>query len=65
MMKVYDQTDDPRFHAMLTAGYEYEVEGYGISDGMHRRAPEPAYAHEPPYLAGYRTGLALPAERAL
>lgn len=59
---VYDEMDDPRFHEMVAAGFEHEVECYGIADGQRRRALDPAYVHHGAYLAGHRTGLALPRE---
>ena len=62
MTEVYDETDSPHFHTMVVAGFEHELECYGIADGMRRRPIDPLYAHEPPYLAGYRTGLSLPPE---
>ena len=57
-----DETETAQFHAMVAAGFERKVESYGIADGRYRRAIDPAYAHEPAYLAGHRTGLRLPAE---
>ena len=56
----YDETDSPHFHALVAAGFEREVESYGIADGMRRMPVDPLYAHEPAYLVGHREGLRLP-----
>lgn len=45
---------------MARHAFDHEVESYGIADGMQRRPVDPLYAHEPAYLSGHRTGLALP-----
>ena len=58
------EDDGPEFQRVTALASEREIERYGIADGMYRRAIDPAYAHEPAYLAGHRIGLRLPAESA-
>lgn len=59
---LFDETETAHFHSVVAASFEREIESYGIADGMYGRPVDPAYAHEPAYLAGHRISLRLPVE---
>lgn len=62
----YDDDAYLKAEADTRARYAYELDAnaQGIADGKNRKAINRYYRHEPAYLAGHRTGLALPAEPA-